>query len=322
MQSVKSVFVTGQTGIGKTSFALCLAAQFKGELISADSRQVYSDLNIGTGKYESPTELTSNQGTWRLKNIPIHGINITPLTQIWSAGDFAHYATAKIEEITQRGNLPIIVGGTGFYIKSLIEPDQTISVPQNNTLREEFIKLEKEHGTRSTYLITHLQERLSILDLKKLDSMNRSDRNNIRRLMRAIEVAEHRKHHPKISEHSSRTIPAKIIGLYASKEILREKIASRVEEMFANGYQSEVEALVAKYGWNIPAMNTIGYREWQPYINKSIGLEELKANIIQAHLKYARKQMLYLKRLSEINWFDITVNNWGKNAIEYCRDNT
>lgn len=314
----KILIITGQTGTGKTSLALELANQLDGELISADSRQVYTELNIGTGKYDSPEQLVQNAQGWLLNGIPIHGINLINSDQIFSAGDFAEYAQNKITEIISRHKMPIIVGGTGFYIKSLVAPDDTISVPPDLVLRNKYELLEQEYSHDSAGYVKLLQKDLAQLNKNKLASMNNSDRNNPRRLVRAIEVALST--FQKTQNPQTKKYNYKIIALKAPQDFLESKITARVHEMLRQNYEQEVSNLKSELGWHIPALKTIGYAQWQPYFNKQLTLDETVQSIIRAHLQYSRKQLLYLQRITSLKWFDVSDPNWKINVNEYCKN--
>ncbi len=309
MNEHKPIIITGQTGTGKTSLALEIAEIAYAELISADSRQIYTGLDIGTGKFDTPTELTLNQGKWYLKGNRIHLINCISPKQKYSAGEFADDAR---NIITHSNKQQIVVGGTGFYIKSLIDPDETVSVPLNKQIRDLY-----DHREQSPELVSELQKILNQTDPDKLISMNNSDRNNPRRLVRAIEVAEWKKQNSFTIQHKLNT--RAIIGLKASPEMLTEKITRRVHEMMEMGYEAEVKKLVEEYSWDAPGMQTIGYKEWKDYFEEKISIRELIQQIITAHLHYARRQMIYLKRLPDIKWFNIADASWQQDAIEYCK---
>jgi tRNA dimethylallyltransferase len=291
------IIITGQTGTGKTSLALKLAKASNGELISVDSRQIYKEMDIGTGKVESSHDLEYRNDIYYLKGIPIYGINCINPDQIFSAGDFAEYGTTVLKDIQARGKTPILVGGTGFYIKSLIDPDDTVFIPQNNELREKY----------AISSLEELKKALHEIDNEKLISMNNSDGNNPRRLVRAIEVANWKKNNGKDRKNESkRNDSIKWIGLTAPKEYLESRVAKRVDQMIENNLEKEVSLLVNKYGWTAPGLQTIGYKEWKPYFEDGVPLESIKNAIVSSHLQYARKQMIYFKRFQEIDWQDIS----------------
>jgi tRNA dimethylallyltransferase len=309
MDKRKPIIITGQTGTGKTSLALKIANSNDAELISADSRQIYKELDIGTGKFDAQDELTNQEDKWYLKGVRIHLINRITLTEKYSAGEFADDAQNIISRSDKQ---QIVVGGTGFYIKSLIDPDETVSVPLNKRLRDQY-----DHKESSQELVLEMKQVLDRLDPDKLRNMNNSDRNNPRRLVRAIEVAEWKNQNSiakrnKIDAHV-------IIGLTASRQLLERRITQRIQQMMEMGYEHEVKKLVEEYSWNAPGMQTIGYREWKEYFDNKISRIELAQQIISSHLHYARRQMIYLKRLPDIKWIDITDSSWQDRAIEYCK---
>ncbi len=289
--------ITGQTGTGKTSLALQIARQQNGALISADSRQVFTGMDIGTGKIDSPADLEYQGNTWYLCGVPIYGINLINPNQVFSAGDFAAYGREVIAKIQSQGMLPIVVGGTGFYLKSLLDPDDTVFIPQNDQLRDTLEKLS----------VAELQAALATGDPVKLSNMNNSDRHNPRRLVRALEVAEWKKQNA-CQRHPAMDFSGDItwIGLTAPKETLLERITKRITQMLENNLENEVRTLASNYSWETPGLQTIGYREWQGYFAGEKTLEQVKQNMITAHLQYARKQMIYFKRLPQIAWRDIS----------------
>ncbi len=290
------IIITGQTGTGKTSLALELARARNGELLSADSRQVFSEMDLGTGKVDSLEDLNNRNGIWHLRGIPIYGINLIKANQIFSAGDFAEYGKNVIADIIARGKLPIVVGGTGFYLKSLLDPDETVSVPQDFELRRKY------EYKPTQYLQTTLAEK----DPTKLSSMNNSDRNNPRRLIRAIEVADWKRRNPIVPKSGFSFAPLEWIGLRASREVLEKRIDQRITQMLKNGLLEEVTKLVETYSWGSAGLTTIGYKEWHPYFLNQKTIDQVRQDILTAHLQYARKQLIYFKHLPEINWQEIT----------------
>jgi tRNA dimethylallyltransferase len=307
------ILITGQTGTGKTSLALEWAQKIHGHILSADSRQIYNEMDIGTGKVDSPHDLKKENDTWYLKDVPIYGINLINPDEFCSAGTFAEYAQGILK--TQSMNPIIIVGGTGFYIKSLLLPDESLSITANEALRKRYADLEKELPQKE--FVQLLQSDLAAKDADRLDRMNNSDRNNPRRLVRAIEVADVKKIQQTHIQDLQYPIKA-WIGLHAPKEYLENKITQRVQEMFKHGFEKEVQTLLTKYSWNTPGLQTIGYKEWHDYFDNKISQEELQKNIIRSHLQYARKQMMYFKRFPQIHWCDISKADWKQKLQEYC----
>jgi len=271
----KLLVICGPTAIGKTRLALYLAKVFNGELISADSRQVYQGMDIGTGK------------EWG-QGVKIWGYDLIEPTRKFSAAQYAKYAKGVIKRIWQKNKLPILVGGTGFYIEAVTAGFETLDVGRNKKLRATL----KNKSAHELFTI------LANLDPRKARSLNISDRQNPRRLIRAIEVAQVRKV-PKEKEPFKADVLW--IGLTAPREFLREKITKRVEERIKRGFAKEVEFLKRRGFWEGAPKATLGYREW-PDINKW-KIEEFK---------YAKRQMTWFRHNKEIKWFAITQKSLAK----------
>lgn len=255
----KLLIITGPTATGKTALGLELAEKFNGEIISADSRQVYKYMDIGTGK-----DTTHFQ--W--------GLDLVLPNQQFNASDFVVYAQKVLDDIWSRGKLPIIVGGTGLYIKELLYPSATLHIPPNYELRDKY------------YELWELQKMLQEKDESKWLKMNNSDRNNPRRLIRAIEVGGIKK-----DPIATLQDDVLIIGLTAAKGILDKRIEKRVDERIAAGIDREREKL-REMGY-FP--NAFGYKE------KTV--EEWKLHEKQ----YAKRQILYLQKyLPETIWINIS----------------
>ncbi|MCG2692241.1 tRNA (adenosine(37)-N6)-dimethylallyltransferase MiaA [Microgenomates group bacterium] len=263
------LIICGPTATGKTKLAASLAKKFSGEIISADSRQVYRGMDIVTGKD-------------RPKGVKIYGYDLVKPDEEFSVAHFVKYAHSLINQI----RFPIIVGGTGLYLDSLINPPKTLSVKPNWELRK---KLEIKS-------IRELQNQLKKLDPHRWRSMNRSDQQNPRRLIRAIEVNLQGQ---SLQLPSERTDLNKFdvlwIGLTAKKEILDQLIVKRVKARVKAGAVKEWQKLKIKYKQNLPSMSGIGYREL-PDINRWIKAEQ----------QYSRRQLTWFKKNANIHWFDIT----------------
>lgn len=278
--------ITGPTGVGKTKLGILLAEKFNGEIISADSRQVYKYMDIGTGKDVANFQFTiynlqsiskfSNikftYGYYDVNGIKIWGLDIVEPDYAFNVSDYVNYANGALEDIWKRGKLPIIVGGTGQYIKELFWPSETLHIPVDQELRSKDYKLEE------------LQDKLKEIDINKWGRMNNSDRNNPRRLIRAIEVAG------KIASPQAPRNDILIIGLMV--EELEGRIRERVKERFRMGIEKERESLK---NYRLP--KTIGYQ------NESID------EWISAECKYAKKQLNYLnKYIPGIIWTDYALD--------------
>ncbi|MBI5356461.1 hypothetical protein HZB78_02510 [Candidatus Collierbacteria bacterium] len=297
----KILIISGPTAAGKTQLAFRLAKQFDGELISADSRQVYRGMDIGTGK-EFPVQVKTQNS-----KLKIFGYDLVNPDEEWSAAHFVKLADKLIPEIQSRGRLPIIVGGTGLYIANLLNPPETLNIPPDRKLRAE---LEKP-------AVAELQDRLKKINQKRFEKMNESDRSNPRRLIRAIEICSVdlsslaeicsfavtlrktqgkptrcRSGWPRAAASSLRKfanftnsdmrnphinglrVESGItnvlhIALTAPISIVDKRIEDRVRQRIDQGAEEEVRGLVKKYGWDSALKFTIGYKEWRPHIDVS-----------------------------------------------------
>lgn len=223
----KILVICGPTATGKTALAAALAQKFNGELVSADSRQVYRGMDLVTGK-DKP-------------NVPIWLYDVVNPDEEFSVSQWMKLARAAIFDIQKRNKLPIVVGGTGLYISALLRPLETIDIPPNKMLREKL-------------------QHVSIIELQKMvsrDNMNDSDWNNPRRLIRKIEIAQSKIVTPK----SLGTFNALIIGLTAPLSVLYERIDVRLESRKRAGLESETASLQARYRRNLPSMSAIGLNE-------------------------------------------------------------
>lgn len=273
----KLVVIVGPTASGKTDLALSLAKKFKGEIISADSRQVYKEMKIGTARPDNT------------KGIPYHLVGMINPDKDFNAAIFKKKAVRIIKEIHKRKKIPFLVGGTGLYIKAVTDNMNFPVVAADEKLRK---CLEKKSLK-------------SLFDIyKKLDPEGAEsiDKENKRRLVRAIEVC-------KVTGRSfwqqrkSREPEFEMleIGIRMPKKELRNKIKKRVELMLQKGLEEEAGKLNEKYG-PIPPLRTIGYQEWNGYFEGKAGKEEVKNLIISHTNQFARRQMTWFRKDKRIRW--------------------
>lgn len=291
----KILVICGPTATGKTSLGFKLAKKYNGEIISADSRQVYKYMDIGTGK------------EWD-NEVKIWGYDLADPKENYSVSDYFKTMKDAIEDIWSRGKMPIIVGGTGFYIKSLIDGIQTVDIPKNNDLRESLEKLS----------VDELFDKLGVLDSSKAASLNSSDSKNSRRLIRAIEVAVWntentiQKHEVNLRDRVlSDNVDVLMIGLKADKDKLLNNIIKRVEDRMNNGFIDEVESLLKNgVSWKMQSMNALGYKESEAFFKQGMSYEEFIETWIRNEMKYAKRQLTWFKKDNRINWFDIADKNF------------
>lgn len=270
----KILIICGQTATGKTKLGVDVARKFNGEIISADSRQVYKEMDIGTGKDLS-----------EYGDIKYWGIDLVNPNEDFSVSHFREYALQKIEEILSRNKLPIIVGGTGLYINALFTNFDNLSIKRDEKLREEL----SDKSVDDLFLI------LKDLDEDLANSLNNSDRNNKVRLIRKIEISKSSK---KIKNNLENNFDTFWIGLKLDKQKLAGKIKLRVEKRIEQGFEEEFNNLLEKYGELDLFKNTLGYGQWPD-----------KEKWIKQEIKYAKRQLTWFKANSKINWFESDEDN-------------
>ena len=265
------VVIVGPTASGKTSLAIRLAKQYNGEIICADSRTIYRDMDIGTAK---PTMAEREA-------VPHWGLDLVSPGETFSAAQFKEYALQKISEIRSRGRLPFLVGGTGLYIDAVIF-DFQFGAPPDPTLRHE---LEKR-------TVAELQYYCSIHNIK----LPENDKNK-RHLIRAIEQKNKNNRYEFMIRDNNI-----VVGIATNKEILRTRIVLRSEQLFLNNVVSEAMLLARKYGWDNEAMTGNVYPLVQEFLNKNITENELKRQFVIADWRLAKRQMTWLRRNPFIMW--------------------
>lgn len=293
----KIIVIIGPTAVGKTSFSIDVAKKFKGEVISGDSMQVYRDLDIGTAKV-TPTEM---------EGIPHHLINIKETDESYTVADFQKDATKKIEEIIARNHIPIIVGGTGLYIESLLYPvSHSKDAQPNFKLRKELENYAKEKGNNA------LWTRLDHIDPEAAQKIHP---NNVRRVVRALEVyyetGQLFSSFQNERKNKQPNYDALILCLNTDRQLLYERINQRVDEMVKEGLVEEAKSLWNKLGPDATAQSTkgIGYSELFPYFNNEASLTEAIEKIKQNSRRYAKRQLTWFRnRLENVHWYDLVVH--------------
>ncbi|OGV88612.1 tRNA (adenosine(37)-N6)-dimethylallyltransferase MiaA [Microgenomates group bacterium RBG_19FT_COMBO_39_10] len=289
----KLLIICGLTATGKTALAVRLSRKFKVELISADSRQIYQGLDIGTGK-DHP------------KAIKIHLINIIKPNQEFSVSQYYRLVWQAIKKIWKKNKLPILVGGTGFYIKAVIDGLATKDIPPSPRIREGM----KDWSSQKLY--QYLEE----LDPIKTASLNQSDRRNPRRLIRAIEIVAWKKENPEWQPKKHQQPSVLFIGLKTDYQKIYQRIDKRVEERIKKGAEKEVKKLIDQgYSWDLPAMNAMGYLQWKPFFEGKVDRETVIECWQMAEHAFARRQMTWFKKDKRIDWFDINQKGW-ENRVE------
>ena len=295
--------ICGPTATGKTSLGIKLAKKFKGEIISADSRQVYQGMDIGTGKDVVGVK-RSQAGCYSVKGVKIWLLDVVRPNQEFSVAHYVSLARARIRKIWQRKKLPILVGGTGFYISGVIDGLGTLGVKPDWQLRRRLEILPREK----------LFDELARLDSAKAANMNVSDRKNPRRLVRAIEVAMKGGHQKKTPLEVDEIL---FIGLKASYQVLYKKIDQRVRKRVRQGVKKEIKNLMkAGYDWQTSVLrSTLGYKQWRPFFEKNIPQKEIIEKWSLAEHGYCRRQMTWFRKNQRIQWFDIKTQKWQDKVV-------
>lgn len=318
----KLLIICGPTATGKTALGIEMAKKFNGDIISADSRQVYRGMDIGTGKdleKDSKYAVVSNRlGFYEIGGVRIFGYDLVDPTEEFSISQYLVFAEKAKKEILDSNKTPIIVGGTGFYIKALTDGVSTIDVPRNEELRTQL----------NNKSVAVLYESLSVIDPIKAASMNSSDNKNPRRLIRAIEIAQYTIDHPVKLDKSKIEIKNDIlfIGLKAPKEIVGEYIEKRIDKRVTDGIKEEIQKLLSSgVGWHNQSMYSLGYRQYRDYFEGDVDEKNVIEEWLKEERKYAARQMVWFKKENRINWFDVTEPGYQKkveNMIEKWHNET
>lgn len=282
MEKQKVLFILGATGSGKSDLAVKLAKLFDGEIISADSVQIFKQFNIGSAK------VTKDE----MQGIVHYGIDLIEPNAEFTVYDYVEYTKKMIDTIAKKGKLPIVVGGTGLYVKSLIEGYNFGDTEKHNDYREELEKEIKKNGLESVY------NKLLKLDEKLAKSI---DRHNPVRVIRALEIAKFGSNKTKnnVCEYDF-----KIIATSLDRELLYKKINKRVDQMLESGLIDEVKAIYNRYGENLQPMKAIGYKEVLKYIKGEISLSEMSELIKKNTRNYAKRQLTFLRGLKDVDYID------------------
>ena len=298
----KVIVVVGPTGVGKTRMGVALAKYFNGEVISGDSMQIYKTMDIGTAK------VTSEE----MKGIVHHLIDIKDPTENYSVKDFQDEVRLKIKEITSRGKLPIIVGGTGLYIKAALY-DYEFGESQMD--HQEYIDKYQAYSNKELYDLLNKIDETSAKELHP---------NNRQRVLRAIAIYEStgiKKSETLAKQNHELVYDAKVIGLTLEREALYERINQRVDLMMEQGLLQEIDGLMKKnYSKNLQSMKAIGYKEWFDYYQGTQTLVETLELIKKNSRNYAKRQYTWFNNQIPVKWFNVNLENFDQTIKTVIND--
>jgi tRNA dimethylallyltransferase len=299
------VAILGPTASGKTPLSLFLAEQLQGEIISCDSVAVYRELEIGAAK-------PSNEERQRVRH---HLIDVVSPVELFTAGDYSRRARRALDEIRSRARLPIVVGGTGLYLRALFE-GLFAGPPRSEELRQRLRERAAERGPE------YLHRMLQKLDPAASQAI---DANDVAKTIRALEICLNSRQ-PMTELWQQGRDPLQgfrilRLGLSPDREALYQRINRRAQHMFQNGLVEETRNLVDRYGGSAGVLNSLGYRQAAQYLRGDLTLEQAITLAQQGHRNYAKRQMTWFRREPGVHWisgfgFEVDVQ---KEALEMVR---
>ena len=295
MQKPKVIVIGGPTASGKTALAIEIAKAINGEIISADSMQIYKEMNIGTAK---PDE-TEKQG---IKHYLMDFVNSN---ERYSVADYKKQAKKSIEEIIKKGKTPIIVGGTGLYIDSLIYEIEFLEIETDLEYRKKLEEIvEKEGLTKLYYEAKQIDE----------EAMRKISQNDRKRILRVLEIyhqtGKTKTQLDKMSREKEIEYDYKMFAIEMDREILYDRINRRVDIMIDKGLIEEVNKIYQKYQEFPTAMQALGYKEVVEYLEKKITKEEMIEKIKRESRRYAKRQLTWFRKNKETIWLN------GQDSLE------
>lgn len=286
------ICIVGPTASGKSELAQCVAERVDGEVVSADSMQVYHGMDIGTGKV-LPAD----------RRVPHHGFDLVEPGEPFSAALFQSYARTCFSEIDARGKQSVLCGGTGFYVRAAIDCYEFPAGEQvDNPIRERYAAYERENGAHALWELLAQRDR---------ESAEIISENDVKRVIRAFELLEDGTSYARQKEalaHIEAYVDTVMIGLSVDPEVLVERIDKRVDRMFEEGLVEEVRSLLNKgLRSGITSPQAIGYKEIVSAIDGEISFDEAKEAIKVATRRYAKRQRTWFRKDKRIWWIDANV---------------
>lgn len=301
------IVIAGPTAVGKSKIAVELASVINGEVISADSMQIYKKMNIGTAKLSSEERIGSNGVI-----VPHHMIDIIEPYENFSVAEYQKMANKKIEEIYERGKQPLLVGGTGLYINSVIDDYEFEKMPQNEQFRRNLYEIAKEKGNQYLY---------NILEQIDIDAAKKIHVNDLKRIIRAIEYYEvtgkqiSKKNIVKAKKSDYYNLA--YFGLNCSRNLLYKKINKRVDDMLNRGLLDEIKYLI-EIGVPLTsnAMQGLGYKQLAMYLKGTLTYDEAVKRFKRDTRHYAKRQLTWFKKDKRIIWINLDKETSVSNVVE------
>lgn len=294
----KVIAIVGPTAVGKSALGLKLAQKFNSEIISGDSMQIYRHLDVGTAK-DSPAEL---------KAVPHHLVDICDPDQRYTVKNFQERAKSIITNLNKQGKVPFVVGGTGFYLSSLINNLNLGGKSTGDTkVRQELLAIEQNEGLDKLQAILKEEDPLAY---QKIDV------ENARRVIRAIEVIRTTGKSIIDQDNGNKWADFYLIGLTDDRPKLYERINQRVDKMVQNGLLDEAEYVFNHRDTFVQAKNAIGYKELFPYFEKQASLESCLDEIKKNSRHFAKRQFTYFRNQMDVDWYNISDDNNYQKTIE------
>ena len=285
------IVLVGPTAVGKTEFSIELAKRFNGEIISGDSMQVYKKMNIGTAK------ITKDE----MDGVPHHMIDIIEPDETFSAYDFKNRAQQLITEITNRGRVPIIAGGTGLYIQSLIHnyafEDESITDEENERVENKLADLDQLTNEG-------LHQYLAAFDSESAQDIHPNNRKRVRRAIQYYLKTKKLLSSRKKVQQYTENYDTLLLGIEMSRETLYKRINKRVDIMLERGLLDEVRQLIEVGYESCQSMQAIGYKEMLPVVKSDANLDDATNKLKQHSRNYAKRQMTWFKNKLDVVWLD------------------
>jgi tRNA dimethylallyltransferase len=289
-QKKKLIVLIGPTAVGKTALSIYLAKKFNGEIISGDSMQIYRGMDIGTAKIKKE----------EMEGVPHHLIDIKEPEEAFSVAEFQTRVREKIDEIHERNAIPMIVGGTGLYIQSVMYDYQFSDVAGDENYRKSLEELAYQEGNLFLY------QKLKEVDIESAEKIHP---NNIRRVIRALEI-----YHctgKTATEYQQMQEPevlydVALVGLTMDRDQLYERINARIEIMLNEGLLEEVKELYDRKVRNVQSIQAIGYKELYEFFDGTISLDDAIEQLKQNSRRYAKRQLTWFRNKMDVAWFDMS----------------